>query len=206
MKLIKLSLAATLLAFSVNANSALIDNGLYTTDDVSGLDWLDLTVTDSQAYNSVEALNPGWRHATNSEVENIFSTLFDGYYSNLSNGGSSSSSGAYADQYEDTINFMSLFGITGTFNDNGYITEYSWGAYLDENNILRQMGARLSTWSGATTLSGIDPTLDIGSIINTGNSYYGTYMVRASVVPVPAAVWLFASGLIGLVSLAKRQS
>jgi fumarate reductase subunit C len=37
-------------------------------------------------------------------------------------------------------------------------------------------------------------------------SIYGIFMVReATVVPVPAAVWLFASGLLGLVGIARRR-
>ena len=36
--------------------------------------------------------------------------------------------------------------------------------------------------------------------------YIGSYLVRTSVVPVPAAVWLFGSGLIGLISIARRKS
>jgi len=34
---------------------------------------------------------------------------------------------------------------------------------------------------------------------------YGSYLVSASAVPVPAAVWLFGSGLIGLIGVARRK-
>ena len=39
--------------------------------------------------------------------------------------------------------------------------------------------------------------------INTG---VGSALVRTSVVPVPAAVWLFGSGLIGLIGVARRKA
>ena len=34
----------------------------------------------------------------------------------------------------------------------------------------------------------------------------GSYLVQTSVVPVPAAVWLFGSGLIGLIGFARRKT
>ena len=40
----------------------------------------------------------------------------------------------------------------------------------------------------------------------TSWDYVGYTVWEASAVPIPAAVWLFGSGLIGLVSLAKRKS
>ena len=43
---------------------------------------------------------------------------------------------------------------------------------------------------------------DTGGPCSAVPSFVGTY----SVVPVPAAVWLFGSGLIGLVGLARRRS
>jgi len=51
-----------------------------------------------------------------------------------------------------------------------------------------------------TPFSGIRGYLDIGS----GNSMHVTSVVSA--VPVPAAVWLFGSGLIGLFAVAKRKT
>lgn len=38
-----------------------------------------------------------------------------------------------------------------------------------------------------------------------GASNRGSFLVRTAVVPVPAAVWLFGTGLIGLVGLARRK-
>ena len=49
----------------------------------------------------------------------------------------------------------------------------------------------------------------LGSGINSDGSYgelQYTWGMNVSVVPVPAAVWLFGSGLIGLVGLARRNA
>lgn len=40
---------------------------------------------------------------------------------------------------------------------------------------------------------------------DVGYSEYGSFLVKTSVVPVPAAVWLFGSGLLGLTGLARRK-
>ena len=41
-------------------------------------------------------------------------------------------------------------------------------------------------------------------LLATGNVTYGTY--QASAVPVPAAAWLFGTGLVGLVGVARRNN
>ena len=55
--------------------------------------------------------------------------------------------------------------------------------------------------SGCAALAAIDSTINCGAATShlTG---YGT----PSVVPVPAAVWLFASGLLGLVGVARKRA
>jgi hypothetical protein len=39
----------------------------------------------------------------------------------------------------------------------------------------------------------------------TTQIYSGHYLVQSTVVPVLAAVWLFGSGLIGLIGMARRK-
>ncbi|MBU1196242.1 MAG: VPLPA-CTERM sorting domain-containing protein [Proteobacteria bacterium] len=82
----------------------------------------------------------------------------------------------------------------------------------------------LNNWSWADDLSDNQLTLMLGSVTNDGAYSVGTtfyskewdahnstnfrpYLtVEYSQVPVPAAVWLFASGLIGLVGLRRKQT
>ena len=40
----------------------------------------------------------------------------------------------------------------------------------------------------------------------SGNFYDNLVFAEVSQVPVPAAVWLFGSGLIGLISVARRKT
>ena len=201
------SICACLAVVSFNASAALVSmdlntsgDGLITLDESTGLKWLDLSVTVGQNYVDAETLNPGWRYATNAEVEAIFSVSFDGYYDNSSLGISRETFGAYADQRADVHSFIDLFGIVWRNSTD----EASTGLYMDEDNILRMMGAQYR----------FDPT-DIDSFIfgleytrvysTTSNFIEGIYLVQDTVVPVPAAVWLFGSGLIGLVGVARRK-
>ena len=198
MKFWKLASAATALLLSTSVNAALIDNGSYTTDTVSSLDWIDLSITDTNPYNLAPSLNSGWRHATNNEVANLFGILFDGYYDTEGNGSSYIANGAYADQTTDVSNFISLFGSTYEATDQSLIL--SIGMYLDENNVLRAMGVNTSSY-----VFGIDLNSDMSPYLDTSHQNVGVFMVRTSVVPVPSAVWLFGSGLIGLAGFGRRK-
>jgi hypothetical protein len=68
----------------------------------------------------------------------------------------------------------------------------------------------LDTTSFATTFSAVNhnnpaPTDDFLAVRFRGFANGGSDKVSASVVPLPAAVWLFGSGLIGLAGLARRK-
>jgi hypothetical protein len=47
-------------------------------------------------------------------------------------------------------------------------------------------------------------TVSNGVLIDRGNN--NTWTLRSSVVPVPPALWLFGSGLLGLIGVARRKS
>jgi hypothetical protein len=79
------AICACIAVVSINVNALLIDNGSYTTDIDTELDWLDASYTIGKNYYEASAgfdthLDGGWRYATVAEVDNIFSKLFDGYY------------------------------------------------------------------------------------------------------------------------------
>ena len=80
-----------------------------------------------------------------------------------------------------------------------------WGDYWD-GYTLNQGPAPIATTAGVFGITdgpfeGIQVHLDIGS----GNSLYVT-SIESSEVPVPAAVWLLGSGLLGLLGLARRRT
>lgn len=70
------TIAVVILGIS-SGHAAIIDNGTYTTDTNSALDWLDLTETNGMSYNQVMAdvELSGWRYATIAEVSIFFDTF-----------------------------------------------------------------------------------------------------------------------------------
>lgn len=83
MKHLFLSVLTLILPFTFNASvkADIIDNGAYTTDTLSGLDWLDVTESINKSYNDVIELLEnngdfsGYRYATADE----FNTLISNY-------------------------------------------------------------------------------------------------------------------------------
>ena len=207
----KIVCTAFLLTVGYGAQAALVDNGGFTSDTDTGLDWADLSATAGLSYNDAGTVfdtyeGGGWRYATDAEVETIFDVLFDGYYSNSQGTAGYSFEGNidhYADQAEDVANFVSLFGISDTHQ---YGT-YSYGLYADENGDIRMMGAAVGHSTGNySTVYGTD--FDYAYSQTDAQDYQGAYLVRSTgaEVPVPAAVWLFGSALFGLVGLSRKNS
>jgi hypothetical protein len=182
----------TLLFWVGSVNAALIDSGSFTTDTASELDWLDLTATIGMSYTDALAANGGWRYATNSEVENLFSVAFNGYYDTNPNHFSNSVDGAYVNNVVDASNFISLFGETLQTP----VSHASYGFYFDEDNIYRMMGAFQN--ESSTQIVSNEYVTTYTGFVDGGATDKGVYLVRSSVVPIPAAAWLFGSALAGL--------
>ena len=76
--------ACVTLILGATAQAALIDNGSFTTDDVSGLDWLDITETVNISFNDlVIQLGSGgayedWNLASHSDVQTLISDNISG--------------------------------------------------------------------------------------------------------------------------------
>jgi probable HAF family extracellular repeat protein len=99
-------------------------------------------------------------------------------------------------------NYGQVVGYTLTANDAAeHAFLYSDGNMLDLNNLI-------SPNSGWTVVDaqGIN---DLGQIVGWG-SYNGQdvafLMTPISTVPLPAAFWLFGSGLLGLIGIARRKA
>ena len=199
-------LLASALVLSTNLNAAIIDNGVYTTDTVSGLDWLDLTEATNRSYNDISSQLglggefEGWRYASGNEVSG-FLDAFGGdsdYYS----GWSTQNNGLF-----DAV--ASLWGDTYcAFNGCSFGDGYSLAITSDVAKLDYHYEVRLYDYS-TYLFSATNDDINIGSFWQWDYSRhysYGSALVReASVVPVPAAIWLFGSGLLGLIGLAKRK-
>lgn len=123
--------------------------------------------------------------------------------------------GTATDSFTTTINF-------GTPDESGPFTTASLTAFTEISNFLTFAGWQLDLktltveadstagflhLSGTGLLSGnaFDETGATWSF-SAHNAEIYSMTVTAAVVPVPAAVWLFGSGLIGLVAVARRKT
>ena len=181
-----ISLVAMALVLSSSVNATIVDLGNITRDTTSGRDWLDLTDTTNTSYNQmllevgVGGQLEGWTIASYSDVEELFDNA----------GGDGNYPGT---QTVLASNLLPLWGVTGFQPDE------TWFSVSDSG-----------TNSGAT--SGVIFGLD-GSLVYSSNFALkdqespglGTALYQVSSVPVPAAVWLFGSGLLGLIGLARRK-
>ena len=201
MKFWKLAAITSILFFSTSINAALIDNGGYTTDDVNNLDWLDLSYTSETSYSNAESyvndvLGGGWQYATVPQMEQMW---FQAFGSIVMRPDTPLSTTAYSVEVD---NFISLFGNTQTV---AATYTQSIGLY-EANGHLRITGVKSPNEATLNdSLWSPDFYYEYDSLRNSVDEGTGTYLVRTTVVPVPAAVWLFGSGLIGLIGVARRK-
>ena len=194
--------AALLSTDWLNANDNLV-----VTDTDSSLDWLKLTETVGYSYTSVASQLgtgdqfDGWRYATNLEVASLFTVFGLLLDAHLTVTGPVDTS---------IVNFANTMG--NIMNDANPIFSYGARGYIGESygGDMYQAGAYYVTSSLSNIYVG--PNLGAGASLSSpaiARLDLGSYLVRdASInaVPVPAAVWLFGSGLIGLIGLARRKT
>lgn len=130
--------------------------------------------------------------------------------------------GTVGDTYQivDAFNFNNLFGMVDVMtvgagfsgNDDGGVVSMDFSSFAVDYNgtvIGQAPGAGTLTFSGdavAQTFSASWNALIVGGPFDGNTGYWsieGTYTTSA--VPVPAAVWLFGSGLVGLAGVARRR-
>ncbi len=214
-------------------HAAIVDLGNITRDTASGLDWLDVTQTQGLSYNQVLAQMgaggafAGWRYATVGEFDQLITNF--GYPVSTGNCSNSTThcdlnipgdspiieqiirtlgdtQNAYLDATHSTIDISPTGAgfVTGYLSINSFLFPSSTlkqGSVGDSETIIRATGqynadALDIVLSNGTTSFNLDYT----------EARKGSFLVKVSPVPIPAAAWLFGSGLIGLAGLARKRS
>ena len=206
-----ISLAVTTLVLSTNLNATLIgvnDSNLsflgasedgfnITLDTSTNLEWLDWSLTLSRSYNDVFAQTQGgdldgWRYATAAEFESL-----------------ALSAGIPASFIDLTpIDFIThpSFEVLNTFLGSGSVDNESIAiSSLPGSTGHHELGGFSSGQLTFDVPGG--PPISVGEFLDFDvNSRVGSALVRVSAVPIPAAAWLFGSGIIGLVGMARRKA
>jgi len=177
----------TFLIISGNVNSAFIDNGLTTTDTLTTLEWLDLTETETFSYDQVDlelltgGLFDGYRRATGAEISNMFANF-----------------GLVTGPINAThLEFISLFGQTSS---QGNYAE-SFG-YADSSSYSMAYVYGLDFYTPGENYLVYTGGLHHNKSINFDG--FGSFLV-VKTVPIPAAIWLFGSGIIGLIGVTRKK-
>jgi hypothetical protein len=194
-KSIAFTLATLSLSSTVTAATLLGTGTLDTVDDLtiiqtsSGqvLEWLDLSATAGMTVEVAEDMYQadGFAWATGNEVAELYDAFNISY--------SAFSSSVVDLNVDDATaqNYINYLGITDSQNG-------SMGWLDDLTTTL------LHTYS-CISVSSCNPDSFVYNTVSywPDDAAVGVFLVR--VVPIPAAVWLFGSGLIGLIGIARRK-
>ncbi|MDG2253943.1 MAG: VPDSG-CTERM sorting domain-containing protein [Opitutaceae bacterium] len=180
--------------------AALIDNGTFTTDTASGLDWLDMSNTDGNSYNqTLTAISAGgsldgWRFATSAEFDGLINAAVGSPYTPA--------------LYDAAIysQMQTLINLLGSTIANEGTNGYSIG-YVD-SSALWYADARQFGWSEilATNYGYVRPASSTAwdATKATTNSSVGAFLVRTSVPDTGSTAALLGVGVVALAAARRR--
>jgi len=199
-----------------------IDNNTYTTDTISGLDWLDVTTSVNQSFAYVSSQfnegeeHAGWRYATGIE--------FNAMVSNWTGTTITPAFTGYVYHSEGLIDGLHL--LLGSTMDSLYTTVAgdtfdalngkAEGGYADfTRGMLADADPNDNTKISAAQISDDDRSSDVRDYTTTRFHTYsrttsgdpGSFLIRNTVapIPIPASAWLMGSGLAGLLGFSRKK-
>ncbi len=197
-----------LCAVSTSAYSAIVDNGSYTTVTATGLDWLDLTETSNRSYNDIYSQLgsggefSGWRYASLAEMNALLDAFGgDGNYYHSGNNGLFEMLAPYWGDLKCEFEGCLIGDGSNDFYYHQTVTNnvVMLGNINDISQINIHSGQDVSLIYDQINLGG--PS---GGPFNIANPNLGHALVRATAVPLPAAVWFFSSALFALSLLRNK--
>ena len=214
MNIKQILLLATTLPLTSTASAAIITYGNLTSDNTTNyiedtvtgrqylrFDTFDLSYTAVVTATSTGGIYADWNIAT--------SVIADEFASAILGVSSTPCSGSMV--------YGTLCGVTGTWTDGAFGNSYDWNndyfafdstqttpAYGSGQEVgLMRIGSngyiyKYDDWGPRTSLDGYYGTSSINLLLYRDDP--------VSPIPVPAAAWLFGSGLLGLIGVARRKT
>jgi hypothetical protein len=171
----------------IQADAFAINDGLAVYDTVTGLTWLDLSVTRGMGYNDAKQSFGGWTTANSSSVQDLLNEAFPDLTISDEGLGAQYQFQEGCLSYNNTSpcylaasRWQNLFGghVSGAVHQSR-----SFGLYEANNTQLRSGGAYIDG-DYSVNLYGSDFTSRYDNLYNQGDEDYGVFMVRANDVPV----------------------
>jgi len=212
---------------TINANASVINtlNGVE-------YEWLELTATVGMSRDQVEAniaaalpgdFLYGYEYASRTLVKDLLFSYssWDGLDGLHGDSGVVTGMSKYLDDFGRTYNEpqgpITLITVDGyTVNVAGYDAGYAFYGSSGEcgadvscttgvHNDYDAERVPVDAYQGAGAgWSDTASTFEVSPVPNwVGSDAYGSHLVRVSTIPIPAAIWLFGSGLIGLIGVAR---
>jgi hypothetical protein len=207
-------------AYATVSLSQFVDHENYSTDTVTGLSWLDLTLTQGQSVSEVSNgvfVNEGWRYATLGEVSGLFEryiappSIYSGYTG-----------------YNEAVQMIRQMGVTtswtnsegvyfvpasGAYGVDGIMTGgyFAYGTvnYGDTGTphigIGQLVANAVHPTMGGSTVAWISP--DAGTDKAQSSVAYGNFLVSSTVtaMPEPSEYLLVLTGLGAAIVVTRRR-
>lgn len=188
-----------------------------TRDTSTGLEWLDLDLSVGRDFNDLTGGDgsneflaggdyEGFRYATHQELTGaVNGPQLDSLYKSL---GISPFDFSSIGGYSSARSLITIVGCFGSCTSYGY----SNGILLADDGVteaaasMETFTAQGYNWGRSNPFSGPILNNPPNRPIDGYPEQQGNWLVRPiSLIPVPAAIWLFSSGLIGLIGIARRK-
>jgi len=181
----------------------------YTSDTITGLDWLDLTETTNRSYNDVingmsdtSSVIYGYRYATLDDWGTLISNFFDVAKP------SDNTTSAPVTNFGAAQVFHTNFGITNTRQQSIYTFTDSLGFLKGDTSLyLAGIQSGHATITGYTSSSNLIQRED-GATTQPASIYVGHFLVKGGnliATPLPAALFLFAPALFGFFGFRRKM-
>ena len=216
-----LALYGSTISTTLASSTDFFDHDIYTTDSLSGLDWLDVTRSENRSFNEISSQLgaggefDGWRYATVDEFNTMVSDYTDDMYISSEFGRNH-----YENGIMDTL--VSLLGDTyANFSPSDSLLSFTSGMLMDMNHGGQLMTAMLwdddnpyidDTNPDRDDPSGYDYSDPIYRVVYGGDTLgisRGSYLVRDTTeiasTPLPASVWLMISGVLGVMGFSRKN-